>query len=415
MMSLCQQYGTGLIFSNEEDYKNIPLASALMMGTLPDRKDLSSWFPAAKYQGMQCSCVGWAVGYALKSYQEAVEIGQKPTDDTKTFSPSYIYNQIKMGDCTSGSSIEQALNLLRYEGVAKLSDFPYSEYNCNEKPEENIKLKARQYSIADWRRVEITKRIEVKSQIASNFPIVIGMYVDEGFEMLIGDAIYSGPSGRERGGHAMVVVGYDDAKSAYKVFNSWGSNWGNNGFGWISYSAFESRVREAYVAQDIVISDPNKIDDEYQPNNDVVIPNSYNPIDAILYQPTVLHNIPIQTLQGSFPGMVISVPGTIINGLGNSGQLIVRFYFSDGRPLFANFQEPIYRDANGLAATGTPVMPVLNNPADVGKIQLQIPYYALNLPPNYGRTQYNLAIVATLYINSFEKAKSSMTPIVVLF
>ncbi len=393
-----QEFGTGLIFANEEEYKSIPLASAPMMGTLPLEKDLSSWFPVAGFQGMQSSCVGWAVAYGLKSFQEAIENKQKPTNDLRLYSPAYVYNQIKMGDCRSGSSIEQALDLLKREGVAKLSDFPYNSNSCNERPNSDIKSKARPFSIADWRRVDIKNQVEVKSQIVSGFPIVIGMYVDDGFQNLKGNKIYLGPSGRELGGHAMVVVGYDDSKQAYKVFNSWGTNWGNNGFGWISYSAFADRVKEAYTAQDIVITDPNQIEDS---DPIVIDSNITKPVhnitsNAWLGNPIITHNIPMQTPLGMKPGMVITVPGSINNAQGNQAQLILRFYFADGRPLMANNQEPNFRDANGLAATGTPVLPVINNPANVGNIQLQIPYYALNLKPTNGMMQYDIAAIATL-------------------
>jgi C1A family cysteine protease len=33
----------------------------------------------------------------------------------------------------------------------------------------------------------------------------------------------------------MVVVGYDDEKNAYRIANSWGTDWADNGYGWIDY------------------------------------------------------------------------------------------------------------------------------------------------------------------------------------
>jgi hypothetical protein len=51
-----------------------------------------------------------------------------------------------------------------------------------------------------------------------------------------------------RGGHAMTVVGYDDARQAFRLVNSWGKQWGDRGFAWISYEAFNSNVRESYTA-----------------------------------------------------------------------------------------------------------------------------------------------------------------------
>jgi len=50
------------------------------------------------------------------------------------------------------------------------------------------------------------------------------------------------------GGHAQCVVGYDDAKynGAFLIMNSWGPQWGNNGFAWVRYNDFKTFVREAY-------------------------------------------------------------------------------------------------------------------------------------------------------------------------
>jgi hypothetical protein len=61
------------------------------------------------------------------------------------------------------------------------------------------------------------------------------------------------PSGDDRsmqgcGGHAMCVCGYDDKKygGSFLLMNSWGKEWGNNGFAWVRYGDFKDFVREAY-------------------------------------------------------------------------------------------------------------------------------------------------------------------------
>jgi hypothetical protein len=50
------------------------------------------------------------------------------------------------------------------------------------------------------------------------------------------------------GGHAQCVVGYDDRKygGSFLIMNSWGPQWGNNGFAWVRYPVFKYFVREAY-------------------------------------------------------------------------------------------------------------------------------------------------------------------------
>lgn len=414
-----QEKGTGLLFLSDAEYKKIPLASTAMMGSLPSSKDLSAWFPRPGDQGNQGSCVAWAVGYGLKSYQEAVERKRKPSSLNQTFSPAYIYNQIKISTCKNGSYIFEALDLLKKEGVATLEQFPYDPKDCSRLPANNEKTGARPFAIADWRTVSFTNEADVKSHIASGFPVVIGMMVDEGFERLRGSSIYRGRSGNELGGHAMVVTGYDDARQAFKVLNSWGTDWGENGYGWISYSAFKNRVKEAYSAQDIIINDPNEpetkpeIDTDPLPNNPIPAPS--NNIDAFLSQPIIVHNVPVNMPNGQFPGMVITVPGNISNGVGANAQIVIRFYRPNGQPLLANVQEYMFRDINGLAAVGSPVLPIYIAQANTGTATFAIPYYALNLPPTGGMQIHELAAVATIYINQFEKAKSPFTRLVVRY
>ena len=48
------------------------------------------------------------------------------------------------------------------------------------------------------------------------------------------------------GGHAVVAVGYDDnkvvgkSKGAIRIRNSWGLNWGEQGYGWLPYTYIEA-------------------------------------------------------------------------------------------------------------------------------------------------------------------------------
>ncbi len=47
------------------------------------------------------------------------------------------------------------------------------------------------------------------------------------------------PGDIDRGGHLILVVGYDDTKQAWLIKNSWGTGWGESGFGWIGYGEFD--------------------------------------------------------------------------------------------------------------------------------------------------------------------------------
>jgi C1A family cysteine protease len=57
-----------------------------------------------------------------------------------------------------------------------------------------------------------------------------------------GEIPFPGSGDSVEGGHAMVAVGYDDTKKVGKdtgallIRNSWGTGWGDKGYGWLPYS-----------------------------------------------------------------------------------------------------------------------------------------------------------------------------------
>lgn len=403
----------GLNFIDENTYRSIPLANTPLLGNLPQSIDLSDDFPVPGNQGQQSSCVGWALSY-LKTYQEKAERKWSLNAQNHNFSPAYIYNQIRLSksSCEGGSNFVDGMNLLRREGAATLADFPYDETSCDALPNNFVKQTARQFSIADWRRVNPQDEIEIKTQVASGFPVAIGMTVDESFRHLHGPAIYTGPTAASIGGHAMVVVGYSDEKSAFKVINSWRTSWGDGGFGWISYAAFRQAVREAYVAQDIV---PRPFSPTPAPAPTPGPTPTPVPPPAILVrldQPVITHNIVVSTPTGMQQGMQISVPGQITGAAGRILQIVIKFNYLNGPPLQANFQEPRYRDSGGLVATGTQPIPVASNLEATDPLQISIPYYALNFQPTGGQAALSLSLTAIALVDNQQKAQTPGEPFV---
>ena len=75
------------------------------------------------------------------------------------------------------------------------------------------------------------------------------MAVSSSFEGLKGRNIYADEKSEFSGGHAMVITGYDDKRRAFKLFNSWGPDWGDNRFGWVGYRAMALRGKEFFVME----------------------------------------------------------------------------------------------------------------------------------------------------------------------
>jgi len=87
------------------------------------------------------------------------------------------------------------------------------------------------------------------SSLADDHPICFSIDCPENFNSSVGK-LYSKSEGRNRGGHRMVIVGYDshypDGKNkheCFKIRNSWGSSWGDKGYVWVPRKLFEDMVK----------------------------------------------------------------------------------------------------------------------------------------------------------------------------
>ena len=240
-------FATGLEFEPETVYRSFP-AVGTYRAFLPPTADLSAFLLPPRSQGAQSSCVAWATSYGLRGYYENRRRGGTTTP--AAFSPAFVYNQIKnhAADCEVGTSISDALNLLKRVGTVPWSRFPYDPKDCSRLPDPNLAEDARPYRISDWQRVNYNRIDDVKGQIYAGNPVVVGMMVNKAFHRLHGDAVFEDPTS-DGSGHAMVVVGYDDTRQAFRLFNSWGDKWGEHGLGWIDYETFKARTHGAYVMQ----------------------------------------------------------------------------------------------------------------------------------------------------------------------
>ena len=206
---------------------------------LPEEVDLSAQFPTPGNQGQQSSCTAWATGYAMRSYYEGRRRNWKFTSPGQIISPCYIYNRLHNfgGSCEAGTPISEALDLLKTTGAPTLSDYPYLENDCARPANPEQVRSGAEFRISGWSGVDAKKLDDAKGQLARGNPVVFGMEVSDSFENLSGPGTYDDVASPRTGGHAMVLVGYSERRQAFKVMNSWGTGWGEGGFGWVSYRA----------------------------------------------------------------------------------------------------------------------------------------------------------------------------------
>jgi len=131
--------------------------------------------------------------------------------------------------CDGGYPYEVCL-YLEEKGIA-----PYEEYtgrknvcvhNISQQPESTFKaLSGNSYSIGEDDKA--TSQEEIKREIYENGPVVVGMAVFADLQQYNG-GVYKCNSTEMAGLHAVVITGWE--KDCWIVRNSWGSEWGENGY-----------------------------------------------------------------------------------------------------------------------------------------------------------------------------------------
>jgi len=219
-------------------------------GGLSNAVSLKKYCPPVGDQGQVGSCTGWATTYAAFTIVRRIEC----KNNIGPFSPLSTYNKIKTGrypfqnDC-AGSSPRDALNLLKNYGSPE-----YQDYNniCKKDTEDN-----KYYNkLHNFRTLNCQGELgvnNIKVALDNNEPVVIAMhvydvpgkgnslypeYISESGEWKFISRNRKTYHFNRSGGHALCIIGYDDRKfgGAFEVINSWGDNWGDDGYFWVKYS-----------------------------------------------------------------------------------------------------------------------------------------------------------------------------------
>lgn len=150
------------------------------------------------------------------------------------------------GNCTAGGYASRVATYLEQTGVPLETCYPYiaAEGSCGDACAnwQQAPYKLLAYSILNDQTIK-----EVKTALLTTGPLTAWMDVFEDFYDYT-DGVYSYATGVEKGGHFVLLVGWDDEKSAFLCKNSWGTGWGEAGFFWIAYSQMSNSVGFASYA-----------------------------------------------------------------------------------------------------------------------------------------------------------------------
>ncbi len=280
-----------------ENNATIPNDPLFFSGGTASYIDLSPFMPLVRDQGQTGTCVAWACGYYQRTALRAIDKNYSPSQINSTsrqYSPKDLFWALPTkGDNCDGALFEHALNTLQQRGVATMQTVPYQNLgDCSQQPLVSWTDEAAAAKISYFRDLPVTVSA-MKAKLSEKRPLVFGAMVTTGFQAWRGSGIMQKNDlyGAGLGGHAMTIVGYDDAKGAFRIVNSWGADWGDEGYAWIDYDLmtdpqFNKCVFSAYLDQDNEPVNPppsgNTVDVAVNKLSDVDDPDYTNPLRRII-------------------------------------------------------------------------------------------------------------------------------------
>lgn len=244
---------------------------AVVKKKLPKKVDLRQWCSPIENQGSIGSCTAHA-GVGLMEYYERRTSG-KHTEVSRLFLYK-VTRQLLGFKGDEGAYLRSTMKAMVLFGVPPEKYWPYRVDKFNDEPDNFCFSFAQNYQAIKYYRLDPPGRspadvlAEVKKNLAAELPSMFGFSVYNSMPALgegTGNIPYPGRGDSLDGGHAVVAVGYDDDKKigadtgALLIRNSWGTQWGEAGYGWLPYKYvltgladdFWALVKQEYVDTDL--------------------------------------------------------------------------------------------------------------------------------------------------------------------
>lgn len=239
---------------DERDYLVSNYLLEITQPEIPVQIDLQSQMTPVKNQGPLGSCVAFAV-CSVKEWQEKQEHKESTLKDKDyDLSEQWLYYKCKAIDPwpqIQGTAFRYAMKVLQSKGLP-------IEQGWNYNPIEQGTPEKWAAGVANWYKCGHYWRIaslnELKTLLTKG-PIAIGIKVFDELFVPNENGVVSMPKKKKksRGGHAICVVGFSDETKLIKFKNSWGTSWGKEGYGFISYDYFNSYCLDAWYFEDTSI------------------------------------------------------------------------------------------------------------------------------------------------------------------
>jgi hypothetical protein len=190
--------------------------------------------------------LAWAALWNARTAAEAIACNiQEPAKVLElAFSPAYNYALVRKGsDCKEVISLIDLLESMVRDGSPFWSE--YREF-CAAQASPDVYSVAKNKRLSGYFKLFNTtdaqniKILSVKQALVSQNPVLAGMVCPSSFQLAQEFWQPRETPDPEYGGHVVNIVGYDDTKfgGAFEVLNTWGREWGVQGYSWLRYKDF---------------------------------------------------------------------------------------------------------------------------------------------------------------------------------
>lgn len=209
--------------------------------------DLRKHFSPVRDQGETGACTSYAV---TAMYEYAMNIHASSSASPAAMSEGFLYyfTNISVGRSEGGSNFHEQLEVLSEKGIPARSRYSFEKARKGVEPNSEICSEASHHKVLKALQIPLVSDASDKYEalranhhrltqaLTEGFPVGIALRIDDSFGA---DSAYisrpdSAPSTMLR--HAMVIVGYSERDKCYIVRNSWGKEFGENGYCYVSAS-----------------------------------------------------------------------------------------------------------------------------------------------------------------------------------
>lgn len=209
---------------------------------------MREWDSPIEEQGHLGSCEGNAITNAYE-----LQVRFLYPDKFVELSRLFVYYNSRLLDNSeledNGAYLRDGMKAVKKFGICSEKLWPYNIKKFAIKPPNECYADALARTITSYQ--SLTTIDDVLYALNENKPVVIGVTVYDSFnDVSKSNPIINLPKSTERdtgGGHAMTIVGYDIPKKQFLIKNSYGRNWGDNGYAWLPFEYTEAEDFEKWV------------------------------------------------------------------------------------------------------------------------------------------------------------------------